>query len=409
NESTSHAIGIYLNDGIGHIPSAPDFLYPNTNRVDAITAGDLNNDLIMDLAAICSGDSSLVILLGNGDGTFTKSDSIQLPTEPCELAITDFENNNSNDVAIISRYNSLILCRGNGDGTFQALESQLIWGTGTDIEITDLNKDAYPDILIGLGNTPTMSVFMNDGQGNFPVRKGIYTYRTPTSLATGYLDSDDRLDIAIGSGSWDFDNLFILLADSGTDYTCTDTISPGSNIRDITVSDLNKDGRDDIVAVDNYGMYLLQCNDLGQFILVDTLVQEAGFDARIILSTDLNYDGKEDIVVCRDYQISIYYNTGTYTSIKTKEAKMMFFELFQNYPNPFNPSTTITYQIPENGHVKLDVFNVLGQRVKTLVNDFRNAGIYTVEFDGVGLCSGTYFYKLKAGRFFQMRKMVYMR
>jgi photosystem II stability/assembly factor-like uncharacterized protein len=70
------------------------------------------------------------------------------------------------------------------------------------------------------------------------------------------------------------------------------------------------------------------------------------------------------------------------------------FALFQNYPNPFNPSTTISYNIPEDGEVTLKVYDLLGNEVATLVNDYKAAGRYTVSFDASALSSGTYFYRI---------------
>jgi hypothetical protein len=82
------------------------------------------------------------------------------------------------------------------------------------------------------------------------------------------------------------------------------------------------------------------------------------------------------------------------------------FILNQNFPNPFNPSTTIRYQMPDAGFVTLKVFDVLGREVSTLVDEYRNAGRYEVEFDGSNLASGIYFYKIQAGEFVQTRKMI---
>jgi photosystem II stability/assembly factor-like uncharacterized protein len=82
------------------------------------------------------------------------------------------------------------------------------------------------------------------------------------------------------------------------------------------------------------------------------------------------------------------------------------FLLLQNYPNPFNPSTTIRYSLPQRSHVTLTVFNILGQQVATLVNETRNAGVHEAEFDGAGLSSGLYFYRLQAGDFIQTKKFL---
>ncbi len=82
------------------------------------------------------------------------------------------------------------------------------------------------------------------------------------------------------------------------------------------------------------------------------------------------------------------------------------YALGQNYPNPFNPSTKIDYSVKANGNVSIKVYNVLGKEVATLVNEFRNAGIYTVNFDASSLSSGVYFYTIQTGGFTNTKKMM---
>jgi len=81
------------------------------------------------------------------------------------------------------------------------------------------------------------------------------------------------------------------------------------------------------------------------------------------------------------------------------------FELTQNYPNPFNPSTKIKFAIPQSSDVTLKVYNALGQEVSTLINQFMESGIHTINFDASILNSGIYFYKLNAGHYSDVRKM----
>ena len=85
------------------------------------------------------------------------------------------------------------------------------------------------------------------------------------------------------------------------------------------------------------------------------------------------------------------------------------FSLSQNYPNPFNPSTKIQFSIPEPGNVKLIVYNLLGQEIKILVNEFKESGTYTINLDAVGLNSGVYIYKIESNRFTQTRKMTLLK
>jgi hypothetical protein len=82
------------------------------------------------------------------------------------------------------------------------------------------------------------------------------------------------------------------------------------------------------------------------------------------------------------------------------------FALKQNYPNPFNPSTTITYQLPAASDVKLEVFDALGRKVATLVNERQSAGEKTVNFNAANLSSGTYLYRLQAGSSVESKKMM---
>ncbi|HEX2982813.1 MAG TPA: T9SS type A sorting domain-containing protein [Ignavibacteriales bacterium] len=82
------------------------------------------------------------------------------------------------------------------------------------------------------------------------------------------------------------------------------------------------------------------------------------------------------------------------------------FSLAQNYPNPFNPSTVIRYSIPENAHVTLKVFNLLGQEIAELVNGQQKAAAYDVTFDASKLSTGIYFYTVKAGKYTSTKKMM---
>lgn len=82
------------------------------------------------------------------------------------------------------------------------------------------------------------------------------------------------------------------------------------------------------------------------------------------------------------------------------------FALGQNYPNPFNPSTTINYQIPQDGIVTLKIFDVLGREISTLVNEFQNKGNYSVSFNGSGLASGIYVYQLRTSGSSSVKKMM---
>jgi hypothetical protein len=101
---------------------------------------------------------------------------------------------------------------------------------------------------------------------------------------------------------------------------------------------------------------------------------------------------------------SKYYNVSEDIIVNVSQ-----FTLAQNYPNPFNPATKIKYSIPEDGIVKLKVFNTLGQQVYTLVNQQMKAGTYEVEFNASGFASGVYFYKLETGKLVSIKKLIVLK
>ena len=99
-------------------------------------------------------------------------------------------------------------------------------------------------------------------------------------------------------------------------------------------------------------------------------------------------------------------NAGHPVSIKELGGVVKEFRLSQNYPNPFNPTTTIDFSLPVAGNVTLKVYNTLGQEVATLVDGFRTAQSYKVEFNGSSLASGVYYYQLQSDNFSQTKKMI---
>ena len=100
------------------------------------------------------------------------------------------------------------------------------------------------------------------------------------------------------------------------------------------------------------------------------------------------------------------YGTITGVAILREDVIPGSYTLSQNYPNPFNPTTNIEYALPVGGNVTLKVFNVIGQEIATLVNMTQRAGTYTVSFDASKYASGMYLYRINAGNFAQVKKMM---
>lgn len=99
---------------------------------------------------------------------------------------------------------------------------------------------------------------------------------------------------------------------------------------------------------------------------------------------------------------------------KTATQKPVGFKLEKNYPNPFNSETVITYKLPASEHVTLEILNIVGQKVRTLVDEHQSAGHYLMNWDGKnnegqGVLSGIYIYKIIAGSFEEVKKMTVLR
>ena len=138
----------------------------------------------------------------------------------------------------------------------------------------------------------------------------------------------------------------------------------------------------------------------------------------IELKDSIEVDTANNIITAKVTHFSIYgvLHEDLVTSIELQSFSHLpkIFHLFQNYPNPFNPKTTIKYQLLKVSKVELIIYNILGQKVKTLVDDVKQPGYYALTWDGTNnygqrVSSGIYIYHLKTDRFIQTKKMVFLK
>ncbi len=127
-----------------------------------------------------------------------------------------------------------------------------------------------------------------------------------------------------------------------------------------------------------------------------------------------NFDGQSRTLTIAPGEGGVFKatfkSTGTITSNEDEITQApLNFELFQNYPNPFNPTTDITYSVTNTSNLTLEVYNLLGQKIRTLVNKIHSPGQYQVRFDATNLTSGVYFYVLNSGGKSESRKMILLK
>ncbi len=158
--------------------------------------------------------------------------------------------------------------------------------------------------------------------------------------------------------------------------------------------------------------YLLQVSDTSDFSTL--VVDEENIDSTsypVELGNNLTYYWR--VSATNDLGTSDWSEVWSFTTLATSVDDQATipteFSLNQNYPNPFNPSTTIKYGLPQKAHVKLEIFNILGQSVAVLADDEEEPGYDSVNFESSRLASGLYLYRIRAGDFVETKKLIVLR
>lgn len=195
-------------------------------------------------------------------------------------------------------------------------------------------------------------------------------------------------------------------------FTYIDGTSQLSNLPTFAIGINNADGESKLTFASMAGTDVISNNDVivGRFRLQNTNAF-VNIDPNIrwnfggFVSTILTGESFQNITTPVNHTSNLTLGSNSQGSNLPSD-----FKLLQNYPNPFNPSTTITFDLPVEGYVNLEVFNVLGQQVEQLISDRIDAGSHSVEFAGNGLSSGTYFCKLEIDNgFVEIIKMVLLK
>lgn len=165
--------------------------------------------------------------------------------------------------------------------------------------------------------------------------------------------------------------------------TATEVINYGFEIERLSSKNINWEN---IGFVQGYG----NSNSQKDYSFIDKPGEGSNFKYRLKqIDVDGKYEWSPEVEVCLDVPIE--------------------FSVKQNFPNPFNPTTKIEFSIPSDNNVEIKVFNVLGMEVITLLNEYRQAGTHSIEFNASNLSSGIYFYKIVYGKYSEIKKMILLR
>lgn len=397
---------LWLNNGFGYFTlQSQDFGSGLSATHDADIA-DLNGDMYPDIFVV-NHDEPSKMYFNNGNGNFNESSQTigTVGEYPITIQLIDIDGDSDVDAYIynISGPNRIWLNDGNGLFTMRNVD---YGGPNSNRQVlADLNDDQFPDMYISY-RTQNSQIWMNDGAGNF-TNSGQSLGFDNDNIDFADVDDDEDIDILEAN----LENVTIWLNQNNTGtFTEGFTLNEGSV--GCKLFDVDLDGDNDLLTTHFDNGNKLWLNDgLGGFTFSTAVFDNTR--AFSIDCADIDSDLDIDIIIGQEEDTggnSIYFNETILSGIDNKQnLEVIEYKLSNNYPNPFNPTTTISYQISELSFVTLKVYDVLGNEVRTLLNEEKQAGFYEVNFVGSELASGIYFYQLKSNSFFATKKMLLLK
>jgi hypothetical protein len=281
----------------------------------------------------------------------------------------------------------------------------------------DFDGDGDNDLAMVTFQSDNINILMNNGDGTFAAAANYAVGDRPSSIFSIDLDNDGDHDV-VTTNSVSNDVSVLLNSGDGT-FAAAAHYGTGANPWSVFSADMDEDGDNDLLTA-NYAsdnVSVLMNNGDGTF---ETAVKYGtGNGPHSVFAADFDADGDNDLAVANELSdnVSILQNlTNDVTSVDDGAGARLpdEFRLEQNYPNPFNPATSIAYSLDARAHVTIDIYNVLGRKVRTLINDTQPAGSYQVVWDGTdqtgrAVATGLYLYRLQIGERAATKKMILLK
>ncbi|MFZ1321277.1 MAG: FG-GAP-like repeat-containing protein [Ignavibacteria bacterium] len=406
---------IIIKNSNGH--SAIDTVYQISNNCNSVTnysdrvmIDDFNNDGSLDLIGINGVRSgggitgfdlcrSFHKFNNNGIGKFSTQffyNKHSSSTSSFILFLKDsksFDNNNDGYIDVIS--SEVILNNpGNGSLIFNGSFSSF-WNSMD----ADFNGDNYIDFFVNIRGSSIIQ-YINNGDGSFSQNiQNNLSY--DASSAFGDYDNDGDIDIAIKE--YNTGEIAILLNGDSPLPVELSSFTSSINLNSVKLNWTTSQEQN------NSGFEIQRTENSNEVQEVWKKVDFINGTGNSSTEKNYSYDDKDLASGKYKYRLKQIDFNGNFEYHELSNEVVIGIpktsELLQNYPNPFNPVTYISYRLSENGFVTLRIFDNSGREVKTLVNEFKQAGYYTDIFNGSDLASGVYFYKLSFGDFVQTKKL----
>jgi|GEM_PF-381614 len=419
---SDYEIAWYANDGAGNFGNQQHIVVMDS--ANSVQAADLDGDGDMDV--LSAGDRKVAWYANDGAGNFGVQQVITSAADGAQDVHTaDLNGDGHLDVlsASASEGDTKIAWYANdGAGNFggqQIISTAVVWPKS--VYTADLDGDGDQDVLSASEEDDKFAWYANDGTGHFGTQQVISTAANGArDVYAADLDGDGDQDVISASeddskiawyandGSGNFGGQQLLTAEVD-EYTAVS----------VCAIDLDGDGDQDVLSASRVdGIAWHANNGAGEFEPRQTITFNVEY-ATSVYASDLDGDGDQDVLSAStgDDKIAWYRNetpNDSTTTIGPNSTIPKEYALFHNYPNPFNPVTTLKYALPKDTKVHLSVYDITGRKVATLVQDQQQAGWHEVQWHGTNdlgqsVSTGVYFYRIVAGDFVDVKKMVYMK
>ena len=333
------------------------------------------------------------------------------------VAAADFDGDGDIDLCVSSGNGTVNIFQNTGSRSapqYSSVPTSTIVLSGSlnlTVAAGDLNGDNLPDILIGTYEDGLKAYINLSAGGMIKFEHNIHPVEgaaTGQSLSPTIadIDQDGKIDVLVGNSGGQLTFLKNVGTNISPQYVATNNFNAidAGNDAIPCICDIDNDGIQDLLIGNRNGqIWYYRQAAAGSLVFNVVTSKYQNIDLRTQSApavVDFDNDGDNDLLLGNGKGGIFFYENTNLSSVSQKAfSEPMSMSLMQNYPNPFNPSTVIQYQLWFDGFVMLNVYDMLGNDIATLVNEHQSRGLYSIQFKGIGLSSGVYYYRLQsAGR-----------